>query len=201
MPEKRSVVNKPTATPEMRTSPYDMPRVIHTITDLEPGDHLCCLYETENEYRAILTAFLRHGLEHHEKVLCIVDAHTAESVLSFLQDAGLDTAAYLAQGQLDILGPDEVYMQEGRFDPTQMIARLQQKAEQASAEGYTALCVAGETTWALRELPDSERLIEYEVRLNTFLPGSRCRVLCQYDMRRFSPAVLLDILRTHPFVA
>ncbi len=92
-------------------------------------------------------------------------------------------------------------MQGGCFDPTQMIARLRQKMNQALAEGYTALCVAGETTWALRELPSSERLIEYEVQLNTFLPSSRCRVLCQYDMRRFPPATLLDILRTHPFVA
>ncbi len=30
-----------------------------TIADLKPGDHLCCLYNTEEEHRAVLTPFLR----------------------------------------------------------------------------------------------------------------------------------------------
>jgi len=53
-------------------------------------------------------------------------------------------------------------------------------------------------TWALRGLPSSERLIEYEAKLNEFLPTSRCLAMCQYDGRRFEPALLLDVLTTHP---
>jgi PAS domain S-box-containing protein len=41
-------------------------------------------------------------------------------------------------------------------------------------------------------------LIEYEARLNAFFPGSQCLAICQYDRRRFDPAVLLEVLRTHP---
>ena len=36
---------------------------LRTISDLKPGDHICCLYQTEKEHRALLTPFLRQGLE------------------------------------------------------------------------------------------------------------------------------------------
>ncbi|MDH7486378.1 MAG: GAF domain-containing protein [Anaerolineae bacterium] len=170
----------------------------HSAMDLRPGNHICCLFQTEEEHRAVLTPFLRHGLERGEKVLYIVDAHTAEVILGYLRDEGVDVEACLERGQFAILTRDDAYMQEGMFDPERMIALLRAETERALAEGYPALRVTGEMTWALRGLPGSERLIEYEARLNEFFPGSRCLALCQYDRRRFDAALLLDVLRTHP---
>ena len=173
-------------------------RSLRTAVDLAPGDHLCCIYETEEEHRAVLTPFLRQGLERGEKVVYIVDARTAETVLGYLRDDGLAPEPYLERGQLTILTRDDAYMREGVFDPDGMIALLRTETEQALAEGYSALRITGEMTWALRGLPGSERLIEYEARLNEFFPGSRCLAICQYDRRRFDSEVLLDVLRTHP---
>ncbi len=48
-----------------------MPQVqppLHSITDLKPGDHTCCIYDTDEEHRNIITPFLRKGLEQNEKV-------------------------------------------------------------------------------------------------------------------------------------
>ncbi len=146
----------------------------------------------------MLTPFLRQGLERGEKVIYIVDAHTAKTVLGYLQDDGLDVEPYLASGQLSILAVDDAYMREGVFDPDGMITLLQTETERALAEGYLALRVTGEMSWALRGLPGSERLIKYEAKLNEFFPGSNCLAICQYDRRRFDPAVLLDVLHTHP---
>lgn len=39
------------------------------LSNLQPGDHLCGLDETEKEHRAWLTHFWRQGLERGEKVL------------------------------------------------------------------------------------------------------------------------------------
>jgi len=168
------------------------------IADLKPGDHLCCLYETEEEHRAVLAPFLRQGLERGEKVVYIIDAHTAGTVLGYLREDGLDVEPYLARGQLSILTVGDAYMREGVFDPDGMVALLQAETERALAEGYSALRVTGEMSWALRGLPGSERLIEYETRLNGFFPGSKCLAICQYDWQHFDPAVLLDVLRAHP---
>jgi PAS domain S-box-containing protein len=168
------------------------------IDELGPGDHLCCIYETEEEHRAVLTPFLRRGLERGERVLYIVDDRTAEQIIRYLREDGVRVEPYLAEGQLQLLTRTESYVRGGTFDPDAMIALLESETRQAVAEGYTALRVTGEMSWALRGLPGSERLIEYETKLNQFFPGKRCLALCQYDRRRFGPDVLLDVLRTHP---
>jgi PAS domain S-box-containing protein len=175
-----------------------MAHFLRTVKDLQPGDHLCCLYETEGEHRAVLTPFMRQGLERGEKVLYIVDAHSAEVVTGYLRENGLDIEHYLASGQLGILSADDVYMQGGVFDPDAMIALLRSETQRAIDEGYQALRATGEMSWALKGLPGSKRLVEYETKLNEFFPGSRCLAICQYDRRRFEPAVLLDVLATHP---
>ncbi len=171
-----------------------------TFPDLKPGDHLCCIYQSEQEHRAVLTPYLLQGLERGEKVLYIVDAHTSDAILGYLRDAGVDVDAFLSSGQLGVLNRQDSYMQEGRFDPALMIALLGRETDTAVAEGWSALRVTGEMTWALRGEPGSERLIEYESKLNDFFLGSRCLAICQYDRRRFPPEVLLDVLCTHPSV-
>ncbi len=173
-------------------------RSLHTMQDLQPGDHLCCLYETEEEHRAVLTPFVRQGLERGERVLYIVDARTAETVLGYLRDEGLDAESYVSSGQMAILTADDAYLKDGVFDPDGMIDLLRTETERALAEGYSALRVTGEMTWALRGLPGSERLMEYENRLNEFFPGNQCLAICQYDRRRFDAAVLLGVLSAHP---
>jgi PAS domain S-box-containing protein len=173
----------------------------YRIDDLTPGDHLCCIYETEEEHRSVVTPFLRKGLEIGQRVIYIVDTHTAETILDYLEDDGVDVKSYLECKQLLILTCEDSYMRDGVFDPDGMITLLRSETEKALADGCDALRVTGEMTWALRELPGSERLIEYEAKLNQYFPGSKSLSICQYDKRQFSPAVLIDVLHTHPIVA
>ena len=174
-------------------------RPIKQVSDIGPGDHLCCIYSTDEEHRAVFTRFLLDGLKNHEKVFYIVDARTAETILGYLKDTGLDVDSYLQTGQFSILTVSDSYMKDGVFDPDRMIALLSEETGKALREGYSALRVTGEMSWALRGLPGSERLIEYEHKLNTFFPGSRCMAVCQYDRRRFDQDILLHVLMTHPF--
>ena len=176
------------------------PTSLPAVAALLPGEHVCCLYDTEEEHRALLTPFLRQGLERGEKVLYIADAHTAETVLDYLRQDGFGVDPFLSNGQLRILSTEDSYTRDGTFDPERMIALLAAETEQALAQGYTALRVTGEMSWALRGWPGADRLIEYEARLNLFSPGSKCLAVCQYDRRRFDPSALLDVLRTHPVV-
>jgi PAS domain S-box-containing protein len=171
---------------------------IYDIYELNPGDHLCVLYETDEEHKALITPYLRSGLENNEKVFYIVDARTSEAVLNYLRDDGVDVDPYLESGQLSILTVSESYMKGGVFDPDGMIKMLTEETEKALQEGYSALRVTGEMSWALRGLPGSERLIEYETKLNEFFPIAKALAICQYDCRVFDPEILLDILTTHP---
>jgi DNA-binding CsgD family transcriptional regulator len=172
-------------------------RPVRTISDLRPGDHACCFYETAEKHRAVLTPFLRQGLDRGEKVVYILDISTVEAVLAYLRGDGLDVEPYLDRGQMVFLTRDETYQQEGVFDPDTMIPLLQAQTDQALAEGYPALRITGEMGWTLRGLPGSERLIEYEAKLNGFFPGAKCIGLCQYDWRAFGPQLIMDVLSTH----
>jgi signal transduction histidine kinase len=165
-----------------------------------PGDHLCCLFDSEEEHRAVLTEVLGRGLEAGDKILYLAHERTADSVLGYLRDKGFDADAEAARGRIEIRSTNDAYISAGGFDPEGTISLLSEETDRAVAGGYRALRVTGEMTWALKGLPGSERLIEYESKLNHFFPGSRCLALCQYDRRRFTPEVLLSVIDTHPIV-
>jgi len=168
------------------------------IEDLRPGDHLCVIYRDDDEHRTVLSDYLRRGLEAGERVVYIVDARTARQIRGYLRDVGINIRDAEKRRQLLFLTRDDAYMREGVFDPHGMISLLRQETREALNDGFTGLRVTGEMTSALRGLPGSERLIEYETLLNEFFPGSPCIGLCQYDARRFPADILLDVLRTHP---
>ncbi len=170
------------------------------VRDLTPGDHLCGICETQDEYRALVIPFLRRGLEENERVLVIVDANDAVAPLAYLEEEGVEAGPFLASGQLSILSSDQTYFHNGRFDPESMFTLLRVATERARELGYRALRVASEMTWALRCSSGCGRLIEYESRLTRFFLKNPCLGLCLYDARRFPPGILLDVLTNHPWV-
>jgi hypothetical protein len=152
---------------------------------LVPGAHVCWLYETDAEHERFVTRFLRQGLELGQKVICITDACSAQTILAYLEQAECEPRPYLDSGQLAILERTDTYLRGGSFDPERMIALLRESTDQALAEGYPALRVTGEMSWAFRRLPGTDHLVEYESRLEEFLPGSKTLAVCQYDRRRY----------------
>jgi hypothetical protein len=67
-------------------------------------------------------------------------------------------------------------------------------------EGYPGSRVSGEMSWALRGIPGSDRLMEYEALVNDVLVTHPITAICQYDTRRFSGAVVFDVLKVHPMM-
>jgi PAS domain S-box-containing protein len=171
-----------------------------TITRLKPGDHLCCLYETDKEYRSILIPLLRPGLEQGEKVLCVIEPSNGTVIKDYLRNDGCDADALLTSGQLRILPYTELLGAGDVFDLERTIERIRLEAIQAMNEGYSALRVMVDMIWVLQDFPGTERLMEYEARLNRIFPASQCLVICYYDRRCFDARVLRDILHTHPLV-
>jgi len=167
---------------------------------LGAGDHLCCIYGSEEEHRALVAPYLRQGLEREQKVLYITDENPPELILSYLRDEGVDADAALREGRLEILSAERTYLAGGRFDPGSMVRALREAAQRARAEGYALLRGSGEMGWALRGLPGSERLLEYEAMLNSLAREEGIIALCQYDRRRFPNRALLEVLATHPLV-
>ncbi len=181
------------------------------ISRLGPHDHLCLIYETREEQFAAVVPFMRLGLARGERCLYIVDDNTAQAVLDALRAGAIDVEAAITSGALTIATKQDAYLKQGYFDPDWMIQFLAQAADDARAAGFTALRATAEMTWALGgdpstllsvagQAPGAERLIEYEAKLNHFFPKHDALAICQYSRARFSPAVILDVIHTHPLV-
>ncbi len=174
---------------------------ISALENLPSDGHLCYIYETEEEHRHFLSIFLQQGLTRNEKIIYIADTHTPQALLNFSSNMGMDCQSYLEKGRLTILSADETYLRKGIFEPEAMITFLNSETRKAIREGCSGLWITGEMTWALKGYPGSERLTEFEAKLNNILPGNRALAIGQYDRRRFGPDILLKIFATHPMVA
>lgn len=172
--------------------------LIETVKDLKTGSHLCCLYVSEEERDETIVPYISSGLYKSEQILYIVDSTTGEHVLNILKKEGQNIENFLNTDKVEIHSSDSTYLKDGVFDPDRMIELLRQKTEDSLSLGFTCLRVTGEMTWALRDLPGSDKLIEYEAKLNNFFLNNKAIGMCQYDMRRFSSEILLDVLSTHP---
>jgi PAS domain S-box-containing protein len=145
--------------------------------------------------------FISIGLKHGEKCIYIVDTNTAADICKYLAEEGVDVASVEKSGQLSILHEAQAYTSEGSFDPDKIIALLVAETEKAITEGYTALRVTGEMTWVLRSHPGSEKLLEYEARLNSELFSKYpCLAICQYDRWKFDPEIIKGVIMTHPLL-
>jgi PAS domain S-box-containing protein len=168
---------------------------------LKPHDHICLIYESKEEWRAAVVPFISIGLKRGEKCIYIVDTSTADGIRKYLVEEGVDVAAAEKSGQLCILHETEAYTTEGSFDPDKMIALLISETEKAIAEGYPAIRGSDETTWVLHVHRGSERLLEYEAKLNRdFFPKYPCLAICQYDRWKFDPEIIKNVIMTHPLL-
>jgi len=190
----------PSRASSLSIQPQDV-SLTRMLETLKPHDHLCLIYESQEEWRAAAVPFISIGLRRGEKCIYIVDTSTADEIRKYLSEEGVDVASAEKTGQLVVLHETEAYTREGSFDPDRMIALLISETAKAIAEGYPALRTTGEMTWVLRGHPGSEKLLEYEAKLNSdFFPKYSCLAVCQYDRWRFDPEIIKGVIMTHPLL-
>lgn len=171
---------------------------LEAIADLDVHDHLALIYEFRQEQFDAVIPFIKRGLEANQRCIYVVDDNTADAVFAQLSEEGVDVAAVRADDQLVVTDKERTYLQDGYFDPDEMIQFLADETDRAIADGFDALRVTGEMTWMLGGDPGTDRLMEYEAKLNEFLPAHETLAICQYNRDRFSSEIIRDVIRTHP---
>lgn len=172
-----------------------------SLSDLGPKDHVCFLFDSEEDHRAVVGEFVRLGAERGEKLIYVRDARSEITIRDYLKKTGVDVEKCLAAGQLEITDFVRAYMYGSVFDPERMIRLVGNETEIALAQGWSGLRLTIEMTWVLSRRPGSERVVQYESISNRFYRRSRCLAMCQYDRRYLKPELLLNALSTHPVVA
>jgi signal transduction histidine kinase len=166
--------------------------------DLKPGEHICFLYETEEEQRAVLIPLIIQGIRNKEKILYCVDTPSFQDIHYFLSEDEIEVNEYITPGQLAFFTKSGEVLKGKNFDCDAFIDLLRKETEQAKQRGYKSVRLIYEIEWVLLDQEiGAERILEFETKLNDFLLKNKCASICQYDRNKHDPGFLLDILSQH----
>jgi hypothetical protein len=164
------------------------------------GTHICYLFNDDNERKRFMPAYVHSGIEEQETVDYVADVPTHDLLDHVAEDLGLNMPYAQWQNRLALATALETYCPDGHFSPDEMLDRLRDMYMVRRGAGCPGVRASGEMTWALRGIPGSERLVEYEARINDLVRDVPLTVMCQYDTRRFDGGTIFEILNVHPIM-
>lgn len=159
--------------------------------------HLCLIYDDETQRRKIVSEYLAAGMKRGEIVRYFADTTDPEEIRAWLADLGVDPKEDEA---FRVIKAEDSYCPGGSFVPQLVINNAVARYVKAQAAGFTGSRACGEMSWVLRDIPGSERLLEYEIGLNQIENDFPHIGMCQYDARLFDGATLFQILQVHPYM-
>lgn len=164
------------------------------------GDHVCTLFTTLEEQLRAAVEYIRAGLKRGDRCLYVCGERTLDDFRAALTQAGIAVEQEEARGALVLLTKHTGHLTGGSFDPDRMIQLLEKAVQDSLADGFAGLSAAGDMNWVLDNAPGTEKLAEYESRLNRFYQSHRALGLCQYNLGTLPPKTVEDCLCTHPYV-
>jgi hypothetical protein len=168
--------------------------------NLGPVRHICAFFHTKEEEYATLRDFIKEGLEQGERGFHIVDSNHRPAHRSRLKQDGIDVESVEKTGQLKVACWEDAYLQDGYFDQDRQLALLEKILKDGKESGYPLTRLVANMEWALEDKAGVKDIVEYECRLNNFLPNYPDPVICTYDLSRFNAGIVMDIMRTHPMI-
>lgn len=168
--------------------------------NLGPVRHICAFFHTKEEEYTTLRDFIKEGLEEGDRGFHIVDAKHRGDHRSRLKQEGVDVDSAEKSGQLKVACWEDAYLQNGYFDQDRQLALLESILKDGKQCGYPLTRLVANMEWALEDKAGVKDIVEYECRLNNFLPNYPDPVICTYDLSRFNAGIVMDIMRTHPMI-
>lgn len=165
-----------------------------------PGTHMCLIYSSEVERERVIAHYIESGLAQGEKVAYFSAELSPEKIREWLTDYGIKNLPENGDRSFNISDAEGTYCPHGYFAPEEMLETLKSFYSLAVDEHFPGSRVSGEMAWALKGLPGSERLMEYESKVNAVLVDYPLNAICQYDARRFDGATILECLKVHPYM-
>lgn len=171
------------------------------LANFNSGNHLCCIYKTNDEMYSLLTPFFIDGLQKGNKCLFILGGESQEDIIKAFNSFGFDLSFYLSKKSFVFINYKDVYLKDDVFNVTVITSILKKAEAEALKEGYSALRVVGSTlSWAIEETPIIEKLLKYEELVNEFIESSYIIAACLYKEGRFKSETLASTLFHHPIV-
>ena len=162
------------------------------------GEHICGLFETEEEQIAMAAEYLGDGLRKGERAFYVAQSDAALGRFAeALKEIRMDAAAAVKRGALIVATHKAAHLPDGCFDCERMLRLLNDAVESALNDGFIGLRTCGDMSWLLQEPAGAHQILEYEALLNQFFQGVRAAGMCQYDRRRLQAHLVDHALATH----
>jgi signal transduction histidine kinase len=173
--------------------------LIRQILDLQQGDHLCLFYEKDPaEQMPALVPFIQDGLAKDEQFIYVADDQPVEELIDRLQRCGVNVDCETRRGALKLWTRRE-WRPHNELSSEEKSLHVLTTLNEALGAGFKGSRFAVEMTWTLGPEIRTELLEHWEATLNRiFVPGSRGRIICQYNRSRLSSEALFAALHTHP---
>ncbi|MFH2019918.1 MAG: MEDS domain-containing protein [archaeon] len=162
------------------------------------GNHFSFIYKNEEQLFLVLIPFFIEGLMNNQKCVWITDIISKKNIVAEFSQRNVDMMKFIKSGQLLIAASEDIYLSNGYFDPESTISSLKQSEQQTLSEGYTGLRIVGEATGILKGKNGRKKLMEYEISLGNFFPGSKVIAICLYNEENIEPNLLAESMHCHP---
>ena len=167
---------------------------------LNPGDHICAIYRTDEELADVVAPYLAEGLRRKERCWFLPGPGGGPAVRKGLAAHGIDAEAEARRGALVIADSSAAYVVRGNFDPEETMAVFSAAIENALTDGFRAFRAAAEMSWVLDVADGEERVVAYEALLKSLFSNGYATGLCLYHRDRMPLHVIDGALATHPIV-
>jgi hypothetical protein len=157
---------------------------------------VCASFGSDEEHQAIVGRYARQALRRGERFLYYAHSSDDATIRTYLAQEGIDVEAGLALGQIEIR---RIEYDREPIDPAAIVAGLQSARRAALRDGYGALSITAEMSWALTRPGETGAVVRYEHEVNRVFATADIAGMCQYDRRLFAPDVLERLVATHEF--
>jgi DNA-binding CsgD family transcriptional regulator len=158
------------------------------------------MFVDEVDRRSVVHPYVRAGLQEGEDVTYFADALVTEHLERALDERSSASLSREQLSRLTIMSVEDAYFPTGVFMPAAMIDCFKQLYQDSCDDGATSCRVTGEMGWALRGIPGSDHLVEFESEMSTLVRTTPMTTLCQYDTEMFDGETLFRILSVHPLM-
>ena len=141
------------------------------------GEHICALYQTEEEQIAVAADYLADGLRAGERVFYVAESDAALTRFrAALNRQGINVPVMVKRGALVEATHAEAHLADGRFDSERMLRFLNEAMETALTDGFSGLRTCGDMSWLLKDPVGADQVVEYRSSPESvFSWRSRCR--------------------------
>jgi hypothetical protein len=178
-----------------------VPEKLTTILEqLKTSNHVILVYDSPEAKRDVLFSYLKMGLENGEAGIYVASDETPSEIRKAIRQFDRKMEKYEETGALRILGYEDIYIINGKFNPKTTINLWKKLQEESKAKGFPVMRVTGEMACFLKHNL-TEELLNYEQQLHRTLELPIIAI-CAYNAKMLNKKrdpinLYMELVRMH----